>query len=383
DPVEIAALTQAFRSYTQKKGFCAIGSVKTNIGHADAAAGVASLIKTVLSLKHKEIPPSLHFEKPNPKIDFEGSPFYVNSKLTEWKYKGIPRRAGVSSFGIGGTNAHIVLEEAPAIDPSGESRSQQLLLLSAKTNTALEKATKNLSEFLRQHPQLNLADVAYTLQVGRKVFDHRRMLVCRDIVSALDSLETLDPNRVLTSFQEQKIWDIVFMFSGQGSQYVDMGLELYRNESIFQEQIDRCSEILKPHLSLDLRDILYPDNKNREEANRKLEQTFITQPALFAIEYALAKLWMSWGACPNVLVGHSVGEYTAACLAGVFSLEDALSLVATRARLIQGLPPGSMLVVPLSDKEILPFLGDEISVAAVNSPSFCVVSGEKDAIEDL
>ena len=383
DPIEIAALTQAFGAGTDKKGFCAIGSVKTNVGHLDIAAGVTGLIKTVLALKHKEIPPSLHFEKPNPNIDFGNSPFYVATNLSEWKVDGFPRRAGVSSFGIGGTNAHVVLEEAPIVEASGKSRPWQLLLLSAQTSTALDKITKNLVEHLKQHPQLNLADVAYTLHRGREAFNHRRMIVCQSLDDAMTSLETGDPKRVLTSFQEPTNRDIVFMFSGQGSQYVNMGLELYRTESEFQEQVDRCSEILKPHLSLDLRDILYPAEEDVEEATQKLKQTFITQPVLFVIEYALAKLWMSWGVHPEALVGHSIGEYVAGCLAGVFSLKDALSLVATRGRLIQGVPGGSMLAVALSENEIEPLLDKNLSLAAINGPSICTVSGEKEAIEDL
>jgi phthiocerol/phenolphthiocerol synthesis type-I polyketide synthase E len=383
DPIEIAALTNAFHSYTDKKGFCAIGSVKTNIGHLDVAAGIAGLIKTILALKHKIIPPSLNFEKANPEIDFDNSPFYVNSMLSEWKANQNPRRAGVSALGVGGTNAHLILEEAPNVEPSGKSRPWQLLLLSGKTSTALDTATKNLANHLKQHPKLNFADSAYTLQVGRKAFKHRRMAVCRDSDDAVATLETLDSKRVLTFFEEFINRDVVFIFSGQGSQYVNMGLELYRAEPRFQEQIDRCSEILTPHLSFDLRDILYPEEKNVEEVAQKLNQTFISQPALFTIEYALAKLWMSWGVHPQALVGHSIGEYVAACIAGAFSLEDALSLVATRGRLMQELPGGSMLAVFLSEREIQPLLCKNLSLAAINGPSLCVVSGEKEAVDDL
>jgi len=383
DPIEIAALTQAFRARTSAKNFCAIGSIKANVGHLDAAAGVAGLIKTTLMLNHKVLPPSINFEEPNPEIDFPNSPFYVNTKLLEWETDGAPRRAGVSSFGVGGTNAHVILEEAPVREASGLSRSWTLLLLSAKTSTALDTMTTNLADHLRQHPDLNLADVAYTLQVGRKAFKHRRMTVCESLDDAVATLQTLDPKSVITSSQESIDRQVVFMFSGQASQYVNMGLELYRTESLFREEIDRCSEILEPHLGLNLRDTLYPDEKHVEEAGEKLEQTSITQPALFTIEYALAKLWMSWGVQPAALAGHSIGEYVAACLAGVFSLEDALSLVATRGRLMQKLPGGSMLAVFLSEKEIAPFLGDDLSLAVINGPSICAVSGDHDAIEDL
>lgn len=251
DPIEISALTNVFRAETGKKGFCAIGSVKTNIGHLDAAAGITGLIKTVLSLKHKLIPPSLNFEQPNPEIDFANSPFYVNTKLRKWKTTGTPRRAGVSSLGIGGTNAHVILEEAPTLLNSSSSRPWQLLMLSAKTDSALQTATQNLAKHLRQHPDLNLADVAYTLQVGRRACDCRRLVVCQNSEDAISALETLDPQRVLTHCQEP-IRSIAFLFPGQGSQYANMGRELYETEATFREQVDRCSNLLQPYLGLDL-----------------------------------------------------------------------------------------------------------------------------------
>ncbi|MEH2308020.1 type I polyketide synthase [Nostoc sp.] len=392
DPIEIAALTKSFRAKTQKKNFCAIGSVKTNIGHLDTAAGVAGLIKTVLALKHKQIPPSLHFEQPNLQIDFANSPFYINNQLSEWKSNAHPRRAGVSSFGIGGTNAHVILEEAP-LEKQGEQGKQvskhHLLVVSAKTESALETATANLANHLKQHPDLNLADVAYTLKVGRRAFDHRRMVVCQDIDDAIKVLEIKDPQRVLTYYQEPGESDVVFMFPGQGTQYVGMGRELYQNEPIFREQVDDCCEQLKPILGLDLRTILYPSEEQTEWATQQLTQTHITQPALFAIEYALAQLWIAMGVHPSAMIGHSIGEYVAACLAGVFSLEDALVLVATRGQLMQQLPSGAMLAVPLPEKQVQSLLNAEIfqetslQVAAVNSPSMCVVSGQESAIERL
>ncbi|GAG16707.1 unnamed protein product, partial [marine sediment metagenome] len=247
DIVEVEALKQAFRSQTKKKRFCAIGSIKGNVGHLDSAAGVAGLIKTALALRRKKLPPSINFAEPNPEIDFDDSPFYVNANLCEWKPGKTPRRAGVSSLGVGGTNAHVIIEEAPFVKASGESRSWQLLLVSAKTSTALNTMTTNLVDHLKKHPETNLADVAYTLQVGRKAFNHRRITVCETLQDALSILETLDPKRVITSSQEPIDRQIVFMFSGQGSQYVNMGLQLYRTESQFQKQIDRCSEILEPH----------------------------------------------------------------------------------------------------------------------------------------
>ncbi|GAB1539815.1 hypothetical protein NUACC21_24820 [Scytonema sp. NUACC21] len=383
DPIEIAALTKVFRASTEKKGFCAIGSVKTNIGHLDAAAGVAGLIKTVLALQYKLIPQSLNFEQPNPQIDFANSPFYVNTKLKEWKTTHLPRRAGVSSLGIGGTNAHVILEEAPNLPESSPSRPWQLLLLSAKTDSALQIATENLAKHLVQHPDLKLADVAYTLQVGRSSFNHRRMVVCQNIQDAIGVLESQEPKRVVTHFEEPIERFITFMFSGQGSQYVDMARELYQTESVFREVVDNCSLILTPHLGLDLRSVLYPQESEKEVAAEKLQQTSIAQPALFAIEYALAQLLMSWGISGQAMIGHSIGEYVAACIAGVMSLEDALALVATRGRLMQQMPTGAMLSIPLSEAEVKTLLNEQLSLAANNAPSLCVVSGTHDAINAL
>ncbi|MGC1377497.1 MAG: amino acid adenylation domain-containing protein, partial [Anaerolineales bacterium] len=389
DPIEVAALTKAFRANgNQQTGFCAIGSVKTNLGHLDAAAGVTGFMKTVLALQHRQIPPSLNFESPNPTIDFEHSPFYVNAALTHWPVGPTPRRAGVSSFGIGGTNAHAILEEAPPVEPSSLSRPWQLLLLSAKTGPALEKVTADLAKHLKTHAGQNpstgsgqrLADTAYTLQVGRHVFEYRRAVACRDVDDAIATLENMDPRQVSTGAHEQKEQAVAFMFPGQGGQYVNMGLELYTLEPVFRELVDRCSALLLPHLGLDLRTILYPDQAHQAEAAEQLGQIWMTQPALFVIEYALAQLWISWGVKPQALIGHSSGEYAAACLAGVFSLEDALALTAARGRLIQSLPSGTMLAVPLSEAEIQPLLGNTLSLATINGPTQCVVSGSTEAV---
>ncbi len=387
DPVEIAALTQAFRRDTGRKGFCAIGSVKTNIGHLDAAAGVAGLIKAVHALKHGQLPPSLHFEKENPNIDFAGSPFFVNTKLGAWGDGQTPRRAGVSSFGIGGTNAHVILEEPPAAPASTPSRPHQLLTLSARTSHALENATAALAAHFKRHPSLNLADAAYTLSVGRTEFEYRRALVCRDLTEAVEALERPVAPRAQTSFQERAARPVVFMFSGQGAQHVGMAREIYDSEPFFREQVDACAEMLRPHLDLDLRDVIYP--AGHEGANAAhvaaalLDETRLAQPALFVVEYALARLWMKWGVRPAAMIGHSIGEYVAACLAGVFSLEDALRLVAARGRLMQGMPRGAMLAVRLSPAELEPLMGEGVSLAAVNAPAQCVVSGEAEAVARL
>ncbi len=384
DPVEVAALNRAFRGGTKEKGACALGSVKGNIGHLDSAAGISGLIKTTLALKNRQIPASLNFHEPNPNIDFDGGPFYVNSTLSEWKSNGAPRRAGVSAFGFGGTNAHVILQEAPVSEPSGPPRPHQLLVLSAKTASALEAATVNMITFLKNHPELNLADAAYTLKVGRAAFNHRRIVVCQNSEDAVAALEAADSTRRATAHLDKRDLGITFMFSGQGSQYSGMGSELYRTERVFRESVDQCAEILRPHLDLDIRQTLYPLDSAVEEAGQTLNQTFMTQPALFVLEYSLAKLWMSWGVHPTDMVGHSIGEYVAACLAGVYSMEDALTLVAARGKLMQSLPGGSMLAVRVRESEIRPLTDDrEVCMAAINSPSLCTVSGSDTAIESL
>jgi acyl transferase domain-containing protein/acyl carrier protein len=386
DPAEVLALTRAFRAGTQKKQFCRLGSVKTNVGHLDAAAGVASLIKTILSLKHQQLPPSLHFETPNPEIDFTNTPFYVNSALSEWKDNGNGLFAGVSSFGIGGTNAHVILRNAPALEPTSAPKPCELLLLSARTNAALEVATANLIDHLRQHPEQNISDVAHTLQVGRRAFNHRRAVVTTSREDAIRALSSSDPKRVVSSHQEKRDAPVVFLFSGQGSQYENMGLGLYRTEPVFRECIDRCAEILKQHLKLDLRELLFPEDEQKQSAEQ-LKQTQFAQPALFSVEYALAKLWLSWGIKPKAMIGHSIGEYVAASLAEVFSLEDGLTLVAERGRLMQSAPAGSMLAVPMSRTQVESLLQEngfgQLSVAAINAPTMTVLSGPTKAVEEF
>jgi phthiocerol/phenolphthiocerol synthesis type-I polyketide synthase E len=384
DPIEIEALTQVFRAHTDKKQFCAIGSIKGNVGHLDRAAGVTGLIKTALALKRKKLPPSINFEAPNPRIDFTNSPFYVNTELREWEASGgQPRLAGVSAFGVGGTNAHAILEEAPEVESSGESRRYQLLALSARTDVALENMTDNLVAHFQANPELKLADTVHTLHVGRRAFERRRVLVCETPEDAVAALRDRDPTRVLTGTQIAPDAPVVFMFSGQGAQYVNMGRDLYEREPLFREQVNTCAEVLRSHLEIDLRDVLYPDDAVAEWAAEQLQQTRLTQPALFVIEYALARLWMAWGVEPTAMIGHSIGEYTAACLAGVFDLEDALALVAARGRLMQSMPPGSMLSVPLAEADIQPLLSGALTVATINGPQRCAVSGPTEEIADL
>lgn len=382
DPIEIAALTKAFRLRTERKQFCAIGSVKTNVGHLDAAAGVAGFIKTVLSLDQKMLPPSLFFEKPNPKLDLPNTPFFVNTKLTPWTTNGITRRAGVSSFGVGGTNAHVVLEEAPAPEPSISKRSLQLLVLSARTSAALEATTNNLKDHLKQNLTANLADVAYTLQAGRKAFAHRRAIVCQTTAEAIAALESNDPKQVITGLHGETTRPLVMMFSGQGTQYINMTRGIYDSEPAFRELVDQCCFLLEKTLHRDLRTLLYPVNGNDSNAAELLQQTRFTQPALFVVEYSLARMLMSWGLEPQALIGHSIGEYVAACLSGVLSLEDALALVAARAGLMQEMPAGAMLAVKMTSAEALKLVSDEISLAAVNAPSLCVISGSVKSIDE-
>jgi acyl transferase domain-containing protein len=414
DPVEIAALHMVFNSI--KKGSIAIGSVKTNIGHLNTAAGSAGFIKTVLMLKHHLIPPSLHFNALNPKINFENSPFYVNTGLKEWKSDKYPLRAGVSSFGIGGTNAHVVLEEWPmaqsenrmvhgawsqargGVYPLFQSRDYQLILLSARTPSALERMTGNLASHFKNNTGTNLADAAYTLQVGRKSFPHRRMSLCATINEALEGLSK-NSKKVKTAFTKKDNPPVVFMLPGQGPQYTNMGYDLYQKEPLFQKEIDLCFEILESLPGEDIKKILYPSSLSSgisAVANYKpaahgprltissgeINQPEIAQVVIFIFAYALGRLLMKWGINPTAVVGYSLGEYTAACLSGVFSLPDALKLVTRRGQLMRKTRPGGMLSVPLTEMELKPLLpGDgSVTLAIVNGPS-CIVAGTSAALE--
>jgi amino acid adenylation domain-containing protein len=386
DPIEIAALKQAFAGAGEGVGeggrnACALGALKTNIGHLDAASGAAGLIKAVLALHHRTIPPTLHFRRPNPELGLEESPFFVNTALRAWQPAGGPRRAGVSAFGMGGTNAHVVLEEAPPAEPSGPSRRWQLLTVSARTRSALARAAEQLAEHLAAEPDDksgDVADVAWTLHVGRRAFPHRRAVV-------------VGPGRAATAALRSAAGDgeaagdatVAFLFPGQGAQHPGMTWDLYRLEPVFRAGIDRAAALLQGRLGLDLRTLLDPPAERYDEAAQRLERTELTQPALFAVEHALARLWMSWGVRPAAMLGHSVGEYVAACLAGVFSYEDALALVAERGRLMGELPTGAMLAVPLPEDEVRARLGAGLALAAVNGATSAVVSGETLAVAAL
>ena len=383
DPIEIAALTQAFSETTDKQGFCAIGSVKANIGHLDATAGIAGLVKTVLALKARELPPHPHFDGPNPQIDFSGSPFYVNQTLGPWPATPAPRLAGVSSFGMGGTNAHVLVGEAPDLPASTPAEVHQLLVFSARSPAACTQAMSNMADWFERHPDANLADVAHTLRIGRRRFDHAAAVVCRDVEDAADTLRQAAPARVTAREIPAAAGAVAFMFPGQGSQYLNMGSGLYRTEPVFRQHLDHCCDLLRAELGQDLRDSLFPSRDGDEESAERLTRTELAQPALFVIEYALARLMMSWGIQPQALIGHSIGEYVAACLAGVFSLEDGLRLVAARGRLMQSVAPGTMMAVAAPPEELAPLLTDGVCLAAVNEPAMCVLSGPVASIERI
>jgi amino acid adenylation domain-containing protein len=379
DPIEVEALTQAFGD--SGKQFCLLGSVKSNFGHLTAAAGVVGLIKTVLALHHKIIPGTLHYSKANSSINFSDSPFYVSANNVEWKQNSFPRRAGVSSFGVGGTNVHVVLEEAPVQSLSGPARSVSLIPVSAKNSERLDEAVGNLASYLENNSSTSIADTAYTLQTGRSSFGHRKFVIASSASEAVELLK--NPNPVKSASRELKspASGVAFMFPGQGSQYVGMGANLYRDDIIFKEAVDRCAELFETHLGYDIRQILYPTKGNETQAAAELQQTSNTQPALFTIGYALAKLWMSWGIYPQALAGHSIGEFAAACIAGVMSLEDAIMLVAHRGRMMQEQPGGSMLTVRMPVAEVEVELPSALSIAAINGPSLSVVSGNDKDIE--
>lgn len=386
DPIEIAALRQAFAPYTDKKQFCAIGSVKTNVGHLGAASGITGLIKAVLTLKYRLIPPSLYFEHPNPQIDFLNSPFYVNTSLSNLQKYTHPSRVAVSSFGIGGTNAHVILEEAPTQfneDEHVHISGDQLFLLSARTENALDAATEQLKEYMLHLPYHNIEDIAYTLQRGRQRFNWRRMFLCKSRDEAIFTIETRDPQKTVTTYSDAKDRPVIFLFPGGGSQYIHMGTELYQREDLFKSQIDYCATILKPILDIDIRDILYPSDDTKDNAKKQLKRTSIGLSALFSIEYALAQLWIKWSIRPEAMIGHSLGEYVAACLAGVFTLEDALEIVARRGMLLERLLSGAMISVALSEQEVQGYLQEDVSLAAVNGTRLCVLSGPTNKIEQL
>ncbi len=379
DPIELSALTEVFRAHTARRGFCGIGSVKSNVGHLSCASGVAGLIKAVLALERGAIPPTVHYRNPNPALHLASSPFYVTTDLHPWERGNEPRRAAVSAFGVGGTNAHVVLQEAPEQETSGPGRSGQLLVMSARSEAALDAVATRLASHLTRHPRRQLADVAYTLQVGRRAFRYRRSLVVgEDRAAAVAALRSGALGAVTPGEQPPPV---VFMFPGQGSQYPGMADDLYQSETLVRHTIDACCELLAPHLGMDLRDVLFPGPGRMDTAADELRDTALAQPALFTVQYALARLWQSWGVHPAAMIGHSIGEFVAATIAEVMGLEDALRLLARRGRLISSLPAGSMLGVMAPVEDVADFVNDGICLAADNAPGLCVLSGPSPAID--
>ncbi len=384
DPIEVAALTKAFQETTKKKRFCALASVKTNIGHLDTAAGAASLIKASLALMHAKIPPSLNFERPNPEIDFESSPFFVNAKLADWHAPQGARLAGVNSLGVGGTNAHAILEQAPSqAAGSAAGRACQILTFSARNRAALDEYGVKLAKQLRAEPELGLADVAWTLHHGRHAFEQRRVLAAQTREEAIQLLESPDPQRVFTHSATRGKASVAFLLPGGGAQHPTMGRGLYESEPVYRQAVDEGLELLRNKSGLDLRPYLFAAAGDLPRVAKELERPSLQLPAIFIVEYAMARLWMSRGVEPSALLGHSMGENTAACLAGTFGYGDALGLVALRGRLFETVEPGGMSSVPLPAEELEPLLEGELDLAVRNSPALCVASGPIANLEAL
>jgi len=380
DSIEFAALKQVF---CDRKSPCYLGAVKTNIGHLDAASGVAGFMKTVLALKHGQIPPMINFTKSNPILGMENSPFTINTKLMNWQHASYPLRAGVSSFGVGGTNAHLILEEAPATECHvQEDLSQQLILLSAQSSESLEIMAENLAQHLEEHPEIHLQDVAYTLQVGRKPFEYRKKIVCSSSQQLIDALRDHGSHQSQANRWEEAPEQIVFMFSGQGAQYINMGRELYENERIFRQHLDQCFAILSQYSSVDYQAVLFPSDEDADQAREAISRLDHSQVILFIFEYALARLLMDWGIKPDVVIGFSLGEYIAATISGLFTLEQAIPLIVKRGELFEQLPDGMMLSIPLPADRVLPFLDESMEIAIDNQVS-CVVGGPVSAVLEL
>lgn len=383
DPIEVAALTQAFGRAARASGPCGIGSVKTNIGHLDTAAGVASLVKVALALENGEIPPSLNWSAPNPAIDFASTPFRVVDALRPWPRTATPRRAGVNSLGVGGTNAYAVVEEARRVASAPSKRAHQLYVLSARNRAALDGGSARLAQHLREARDQDPADVAWTLVAGRRAFDMRRVVVAKDRDEAARLLETNDAKRVYTHAKAAERATVAFLLPGGGTQHARMGRDLYAAEPVFRDAMERGFALLRSRENLDLAALLLCDDAKLADAQKELERPSVQLPAIFLVEYALAQLWAAWGVTPTALIGHSMGENTAACLAGVISFEDALGLVALRGRLFERAPAGAMLSIALAADEVRPLLGAELDLAVVNAPQMSVVSGPPAAVQAL
>jgi acyl transferase domain-containing protein len=384
DPIEIQALAAVLSSSRAETKPCAVGSVKTNIGHLETAAGVAGLIKVILALQHEQIPPHLHLRQLNPRISFDGTRLFVPTEPLPWPRGEALRSAGVSAFSFGGTNAHVIVQEAPVRAAARDAGLGPLpFCLSAKSQSALRDFARRYEEHLGRHPDAPLADVCYTAARGRSHFSHRLAIIADSTSQLREQLRAFVEGRKLDAAASGQLGTaarpkVAFLFTGQGSQYSGMGRRLYETRPVFREAVDRCADILRPHLDRPLASLLFAS------ADSALDETAYTQPALFALEYALAQLWRSCGIEPDAVIGHSVGEYVAATIAGVFSLEDGLRLIAERARLMQSLPrEGAMVAVFAGEAEVARALGadrDRASIAAVNAPQSTVISGEREAV---
>ncbi len=387
DPIEVAALRTVFDAQTDRRQYCAIGSVKSNIGHTVAAAGVAGLIKAAMSLHTEQIPATLHYRKPNPQIDFENSPFFVCDSLRQWPRGDEQRLAGVSSFGVGGTNAHVVLGEAPIVESEADTENFALpvsvLPVSGKTEAAMLANVEQLAEYLTSNQDLNVVDVANTLQNGRAEFAYRSAVVVDDLQDAAETLAAAKAPRFMKRKSSTTKRDVVFVFPGQGAQYVRMGQNLYEASPVFKRSFDHCCDVLLPLLNRDLRDVMFPEDGDEEAASEILRNTRFTQPALFALGYSLAQVWLTWGIEPNYVMGHSIGEFAAACVAGVFSLDDGLKMIAERGRAMEALPGGSMMSVRLPGKTVEPMLWGDMAIGSYNGPELCVVAGPDVQVADL
>lgn len=387
DPIEIAALKQAFGDIKSNEPWCGIGSVKTNIGHLDTAAGVASFIKLVNALHYKEIPPSLHFNKINKQIDLANTPFYINSTLKSWESHSKPRIAGISSFGFGGTNVHVILEEAPELELVTSEKPFNLLMISAQSEAALKASVKKIEDYIIKQCSYSIADIAYTLQVGRRDFNHRYIAVCenRDTEKSKLLSQAKELQLISSGIKLETPLETTFMFTGQGSQFCGMGKDLYfgKNgfaESVFHESVSKCADLFQKYLSIDIRDMMFNDS---EENRNNLDKTMYTQPTLFTIEWSMAQTWIALGVQPSSLIGHSIGEYVAATIAGVFSLNDAIMIVANRAKLLQIQAPGKMIYIPQPPNSVREHLNNKLEISVVNTPDSCVISGDFEAIEKL
>lgn len=383
DPIELEALCKVFEQKTDKKHFCHIGSIKGNIGHPTNAAGIVGLMKAALVLHHGVIPPTLHYKTPNPRTDLSNSPFMIADKLTPFPRTEEVRRAGVSSFGFGGTNVHVILEEAPVPKPARPSRPRQLLVLSARTKSALSSYSNVLAGHFQKSSPDDFADAAYTFQTGRRQMAFRRFVVAADPQETAKLLIQPNPLTCGSKRCERRNPPLVFLFGGQGTQYVNMGLNLYREEPLFRAIIDDCCDFLQTHLDCDLRELLFPKPGDEITAQISLVNTLYTQPSIFIVEYALARFWQSLGVEPTMMVGHSIGEFVAATVAGVWELEDALRIVALRGKLMHDLPPGSMLAVNKSADSIKKILPPELQIASNNAPNLCVVAGPDLSVRDF